>query len=166
MSTGEIRTLGAPDFSSQIEPLLKEANVKSTPNVRSSLVSTLNLVWATVQLERSAKKQRIPPRLFNSLRDSIKNTQRLLRRLEKFQLPDIDNDEWPVLNGKAIKPGKKVDVVPAGATMVAFSRQQMLDRLLREIARYNPKRRRGHQDERDKSLIVAYAGDFFSAIRP
>jgi hypothetical protein len=42
----------------------------------------------------------------------------------------------------------------------------MLDRLLRDIARYNPKRKRGHQQERDKLVIVARAGQFFRQYSP
>jgi hypothetical protein len=129
-----------PDFSPpRVLPLLKLANVKYTAEARTSLVAHLKIAWADVQLTRQAREQRIPQDLFESLNDSIKHTQRLLRRLER-NLPDIATDKWAVLNGRAITPGKMFDEVPLGATWVAFNRQQMLDRLLRDIARYNPTR--------------------------
>ena len=156
MPTAKIwRALGAPDFSPHVRQLLKLANAKYTADTRSSLVSTLNLAWAEVELTRKLQKQRIPARLFDPLNDSVKRTQKLLRRLEMDHLPDIAIDEWAVLNRRAITPGKMFDEVPPGATIVAFNRHQMLDRLLRDLARYNPKRKRGHQQERDKLIIVA-----------
>jgi hypothetical protein len=166
MPTAKILAFGAPDFSPYVRQLLKLANVKYTADTRSSLVSTLKIAWADVQLVRKLQKQRIPARLSKSLNDSIKHTQRLLRRLEKDHLPDIATDEWAILKGRAITPGKWFDEVPSGATLVIFNRQQMLDRLLRDIARYNPKRKRGHQEERDKSAIVAYAAHFFRQYSP
>jgi hypothetical protein len=166
MAIAEIRGHGAPDFLPHIGRLLSEADIKNTPDAYSDLITILDLTWSLVQLDRQAKKERIPAILFKNLNASIKNTQRLLRRLEKFQLPSIDTDKWPVLNGRAIKPGKMLDVVPAGATWVIYSRRQMLDRLLREISRYNPKRLRGHQPEPEKSLIVGYAGYFFRLYSP
>lgn len=167
MPTAKIwRALGAPDFSPHVRQLLKLANAKYTADTRSSLVSTLNLAWAEVELTRKLQKQRIPARLFDPLNDSVKRTQKLLRRLEMDHLPDIAIDEWAVLNRRAITPGKMFDEVPPGATIVAFNRHQMLDRLLRDLARYNPKRKRGHQQERDKLIIVARAGHFFRQYSP
>jgi hypothetical protein len=166
MSTAKIRTLGAPDFSPHVRQLLDLANVKYTGDTRSSLVSILNLAWADFDLERMGQKQRIPEDLFKSLNVSIKHTQKLLRRLQIDYLPDIGTDEWAVLNRRAITPGKMFDEVPRGATVVAFNRQQMLDRLLRDIGRYNPRRKRGHQQEREKFMILARAGKFFRQYSP
>ncbi len=166
MPPADIRALGAPDFSPHVRQLLKLANVKYAADSRSSLVSTLNLAWAEAALERRIQRQRIPARLFKSLNDSIKHTQRLLRRLEKDYLPDIATDEWAVLKGRAITPGKFSYVVPAGATIVAFNRQQVLDRLLWDIARYNRTRKRGHQKEEIKFVTVARAADFFRRHSP
>ena len=168
MSIPEIRTPGAPDFSPHIEGLLKEANVRITPDARSSLFSSLHLAWGDVQLERMYQKTRIPPILFRSLNKSIKETQRLLRRLEKLQLRGIDTDRCSVVDGTALTQPIVgwFDEVPPGATMVVFNRQRMLDRLLRDIARYNPKRKRGRQQERDKFIIVARAGYFFRQHSP
>ena len=168
MSIGEIRTPGAPDFSPHIERLLKEANIRNTPDARSSLFSSLHLAWGDVQLERMYQKTRIPSILYRSLNNSIKETQRLLRRLEKLQLRGIDTDRCPVVDGTALTQPIVgwFDEVPPGATMVVFNRQRMLDRLLRDIARYNPKRKRGRQQERDKFLIVARASHFFRQYSP
>ena len=47
-----------PDFSPHIERLLKEANIRNTPDARSSLFSSLHLAWGDrSQLERMYTKK-------------------------------------------------------------------------------------------------------------
>jgi hypothetical protein len=172
--TGAIRAPEAPDFAPHIDELLEKAGVTKTPNARSSLESYLHLAWADVRSERV----RAPPEDFKQLKDSIKKTQTLLRRLEKFQASsEIGCDFCPVGEGTisiAKFPqtlelprnppplGPLPERIPPGGTTAAINRKRMLDRLLREIAHtHEPRRKRGNQQERDKFLVAAHARSFF-----
>jgi hypothetical protein len=53
-----------------------------------------------------------------------------------------------------------------GSSIAAINRQRVLDRLRREIAHKKPTRKRGHQKELDKAIIVARAVSFFRRYSP
>jgi hypothetical protein len=75
----KIRALGAPDSAPHIEGLLQAAGIKSTPEAKSDLDSTLQLAWAETHSQASA-----PAELLTELEDSIKKTRQLLQRVEAF----------------------------------------------------------------------------------
>jgi hypothetical protein len=175
----KIRVPKAPDFASQIGALLEEAGVKNTPDARSDLVSILQLAWAESKLTRAS---RASPELFKQLIQNIKKTQSLLRRLERFEhTQNIGFDLCPVGDGtvqfatvQEMKHGENLELprsppplgglpeqISSNGIIVAINVQRMLDRLLREIARYKPNRKRGNQSELDKRVIVARAAYFF-----
>jgi hypothetical protein len=52
-------------------------------------------------------------------------------------------------------------VLPPEGVVAAINIQRVLDRLLREMARLKPKRKRGNQKELGKVVIVAHAASFF-----
>jgi hypothetical protein len=61
----------------------------------------------------------------------------------------------PPLNGPP-------DTIASDVTMMAMINiQRLLDRLLREIDRYAPKRKRGGQFRRDYQGVIAHAANFF-----
>jgi hypothetical protein len=164
----DIRTVGAPDFEPHIEEMLKKAGIKSTPSARSSLVSYLHLTFADTDLELSRKRgaaEFFEPRdLLEQLDDSIEETQQLLQRLEKLpHLRGISKDRCAVVGGIVdplpLKPW--FDEVPPGASIVVIDRQRILQRLRRDIARHNPKRKRGWQREPHKVIVIARAASFF-----
>src|SRR5262245_23952465 len=89
---------GAPDFDPRVDALLKIAGIQSTAAIRSALVSHLQLAWGNFQYER--KHQRQPSsKLLTQLKNSIRKTQALLTKLEKFEVwGDINFDHTAVDN--------------------------------------------------------------------
>jgi hypothetical protein len=182
MTIAQITVPGAPDFAPHLEELLEKAGLTNTPDARSTLDSNLQSAWGEYQFERESERGRAPPELFNQLESSVKKTRGLLRRLERFhRLRDIGVDICAVGEGTVDiasarefilekdlvlprnPPGLRSgpEQVPPGGTLAMISRKRMLDRLLRDIARFKRKRKQGHQRELDKAVIVAYAASFF-----
>ena len=174
----QIRAPEAPDFAPHIGALLKEASVKCTPDARSDLDSSLQLAWAESELTRVS---RASPELFKQLEYSIKKTQALLRRLERYKhTHDIIFHLCAVGDGtvqfatvqEMIEKNLELprnppplgglpEDIPSNGIIAAINVQRMLDRLLREIARYKPNRKQGNQPEPNKFVIVARAAKFF-----
>jgi hypothetical protein len=174
---------GAPDFGPHLEELLTLAAITNTYDTRGDLDSNLQQAWAANEDERRSQKQRPAPELVSQLKDSITLTQRLLARFERLHARDIHFIQAPVgedegtVNTATVRdmilgsgpslprnppPLAWLDhIVGAGA---AINTQRVLDRLLREVDRYAPKRKRGHQEERHKREIVFHAASFFDDI--
>jgi hypothetical protein len=171
---------GAPDFGPHLEELLTLAGITSTYDTRGDLDSNLQQAWATSAEERTSQQQRPAPELVRQLKSSIKQTQRLLARFERSHVRDIHFIQAPVgedegtVNTATVRdmilgsgpslprnppPLARFDhIVGAGA---AINTQRVLDRLLRELDRNAPKRKRGNQEKRDKREIVFHAASFF-----
>ena len=179
-----IRTFGAPDapdFTPHIEGLLKLAGIAGTPEARDALDWFLQQGRVDVELERQRKPA--PPELFKQLETSIKKTQMLLRSLGKF--PPTRNIEFdmgcyvgegtisvaPRQEGKGMELslprnppplGPYPELVPAGATTVAMiNRQRVLDRLMRDLEVFKPKRKLGGQRNLTHRAVIARAAHFF-----
>jgi len=170
----------APDFEAHIPELLKEGCVQENAETRYVLDRELKLAWAEGDAKRELPQQSPSAGLFKQLTDSIKKTQGLLRRLERyrqwhnigFDLCAIGegtisiNSAQELMTGGAIGlPGNPSPLgglpeVAASDTLAMINRRRVLDRLLREIAHMKPTRKRGNQKELDKSLIVARAVSF------
>jgi hypothetical protein len=124
----------------------------------------------------------VSPELCEQLTESIKKTKALLRRLERFErVHDIGFDLCPVGDGtvqfstvQEMKHGENLELprnppplgglpeqISSSGIIAAINIQRVLDRLLREIARYKPNRKQGNQPELDKRVIVARAAYFF-----
>jgi hypothetical protein len=169
----------APDFEIHIPKLLKEGDIEDSPVVRYSLGDELTLAWAEEIPQKQPEVE-----LFDQLTNSIKKTQNLLRRLEKFpQWRNVGVEFCPVgegtismMAGGAValprKPpplGSLPEWAAPGSSIAAINRQRVLDRLLREIAHKKRTRKQGHQKELHKAIIVARAVSFFrqySSVEP
>jgi hypothetical protein len=173
------RAPGAPDFTPHIEELLKLAGIAGTPDTRNALDWFLQQGWVDSELERQRGK-RAPPELFEQLETSIKKTQKLLRRLGKF--PPTRNIEFDMgcyvgegtISVASWQEGMELvlprnpppldsypEPIPTGATIAMINRQRVLDRLLRQLDVFNPKRKRGGQRNRTHRAVVARASHFF-----
>src|SRR5215469_6545513 len=175
-----IRRYGAPDFSPHVEELLKLAAIKSTPDAHDALDSHLQMAWGTNRLQ-NLRRQSAPPELFERLKTSIKKTQNLLRRLGTFPPTEviefdmqcyIEEGTITVATQKGLRHvaprdppplGSYLDPeeIPASATMATINRQRVLDRLLRDLDRSKPKRKRGGQRNTTYQAVVGFAGHFF-----
>jgi len=170
----------APDFRPYIEKLLGLAGIANTPDARDALDRCLQGAWCSSQLADLHRKS-APPELFKQLKTSIKKTQQLLRQLGAF--PPTEDIKFDMLcyleegtitvaaNGVSyVIPlrdppplGSYLDfeVIPAGATRATINRQRVLDRLLRDLDRSKPKRKRGGQRNAIYQAVVGFAGLFF-----
>jgi hypothetical protein len=196
--TTDVRVPGSPNFESKIDSLLKEGNIVVTAAARSALNSSLELAWLESDMEQEDRRA-APAALFKQLDASVRKTEGLLRRIEKYprtksigcdmcavgdgavdvataremifgkalnvkhEIPSKSEIKGGDTVGKKTKP-KKIRATQAALDdkfIVMLSRFQILARLRREIARKQPRRKRGNQPERDKSEIVAQAAWFF-----
>jgi hypothetical protein len=153
--------------------LLKLAQVKSTADARKDLGWHLETAWDT-NLLQNLRGQSAPAELFKQLENSIKKTQRLLRRLGTF--PPTGGFEFDIcyLEEGTITVGQEGRIVipigpppplgsyviPRSATMATINRQRVLDRLLRDLDRSKPKRKRGGQRNPTYEAVVALAHFF------
>jgi hypothetical protein len=174
------RLWGAPDFKSHIEELLKLADVTNTPDARDALDRCLQSAWGSSRLTY-LRDQSAPLELFKQLKTSIKKTQQLLRRLGTFPpTEDIEFDGLCYLEEGTITVATQKglvyvaprdppplrsyldpEVFPADMTMATINRQRVLDRLVRDLERSEPKRRRGGQRNPTYQAVVGFAGAFF-----
>jgi hypothetical protein len=165
----------APDFSPHLEKLLRLAGITNTPDSRDALDWHLQTAWAAIRLQ-NLRGQSAPPELFKQLENSIKKTQRLLRRLGTFPpTEDIEFDMHCYLEEGTITVaaekglvhvtprdppplGSYPELIPADSTRATINRQRVLDRLTRNLDRLKPKRKRHNPTHQD---VVACAGEFF-----
>jgi hypothetical protein len=183
-----VRVPGAPDFGPSIEKLLKVGGVTSTADARSSLDSNLQLAWVESRRREQAPKGYFT-QLEDSIEKTQRLLRRLAKfrstRDIGFDVCPV-GDGGPVGDGcpggdgmiavvtaREMVLGKPVELprnppqLPPGGDrfatdlVAAINRERVLDRLLREVARLKPKRKRGNQEERDKLVIVARAASFF-----
>jgi hypothetical protein len=172
----------APDFSPHIEELLGLAGIANTPDARDALGRCLRGAWGSSRLA-NLRGRSAPPKLFKQLKTSIKKTQQLLGRLATFPpTEDIKFDVLCYLEEGTITVARKgvsyvvplqdppplgsyldFEVIPAGATMATINRQRVLDRLVRDLERSKPKRKRGGQRNPTYQAVVGFAGCFFRA---
>jgi hypothetical protein len=135
------------------------------------------MAWGTIRLQ-NLRGQSVSPHLFKQLETSIKKTQQLLRKLGTFPpTEDIEFDMRCYLEEGTITVatqkgllhvtprdppplGSYPEFIPAGATMATINRQRVLDRLVRDLNRLNPKKKRGGQPNLTYQAVVACAGDF------
>ena len=178
-----IRTFGAPDapdFTPHIQELLELTGIAGTPDARKALDWFLQQGWVDSELERERGKP-APPELFKQLETSIKKTQKLLRRLGKF--PPTRNIEFDMacyvgegtINVATWQEGMELKLprnppplvwcypepIPFGSTIAMINRQRVLERLLRQLDVFNPKRKRGGQRNLTNRAVVARAAHFF-----
>jgi tetratricopeptide (TPR) repeat protein len=154
---------GAPDFGPHLEELLTLAGITSTYDSRGDLDSNLQQAWESNEHERRSQQQRPAPELVRQLKSSIKQTQRLLAGFERSHVRDIHFIQAPVgedegtVNTATVRemilgsgppslPRNPPPLAPldhiVGADAV-INTQRVLDRLLRELDRYAPKRKKG-----------------------
>ena len=168
----------APDFGPHIEKLLELAGIMNTLDTRRALDWYLQMAWGTVRLQ-NLRGQSASPDLFKQLETSIKKTQQLLRKLGTFPpTEDIEFDMHCYLEEGTITVatqkgllhvtprdppplGSYPELIPAGATRATINRQRVLDRLVRDLNRLKPKKKRGGQPNLTYQAVVACAGDFF-----
>jgi hypothetical protein len=134
--------------------LLKLADVTSTPDARDALVLFLQSAWATNRQE-NLRGQSAPAGLFKQLENSIKKTQRLLRRLRTF--PPTEDIEFDMFCYLATQKGFPRFV----RRNPPINRQRVLDGLMRDLDRAKQKRKRGGQRNLTHQAVVAFAGEFF-----
>ena len=170
----------APDFSHHIEKLLRLAGITNTPDTRRALDWYLQTARGTIRLQ-DLRSQSASPELFKQLETSIKKTQQLLQKLGKFPpTEDIEFDTRCYIEEGTITVATQkglvhvaprdppplgsyldLELIPTGATMVTINRQRVLDRLMRDLNRLRPKKKRGGQPNLTYQAVVACAGEFF-----
>jgi hypothetical protein len=171
----------APDFEAHIPELLKKGCVRKSAAAEAKYVldRELKLAWAEGGLKRELQQKPPSAELFKQLTNSIRRTQGLLRQLEGhpqwrnigFDLCAIGEGTISIESAQELMtegtiglprnppPLGPLPEVAASDTLAMINRRRVLDRLLREIA-HKPTRKRGNQEELDKSLIVARAVSF------
>jgi hypothetical protein len=180
-----IRAPEAPDFKGDTDELLEVGHVEETPESRASLDSYLQLAWA--EADDVLQKEQAPPNKFKQLKNHIKKTQALLKKLEGFpatrnigcglcQVGDSTVSTATVqemIFGGTLRVPRNAPPpgfsIPPNGTLAAINRHRALDSLLRDIARYEPKRKRGGQKSFVKRAIIARAAHFFrqhSSVEP
>jgi hypothetical protein len=176
----KIRRYGAPDFAPHIEELLKLAAITSTPDARDALDSHLRMAWGANRLQ-NLRGQSASPNLFKQLGKSIRKTQQLLQKLGTFApTEDIEYDISCYLEEGTITVATQkglrhvgprdppplgsylnLEKIPIDATMATINRQRVLDRLMRDLDRVKPKRKRGGKRNQVHQSVVGFAGHFF-----
>jgi hypothetical protein len=167
----------APNFEAHIPKLLEYAGIEDTSLARYWLNCELIFAWVEGDAERERQNKQPMADLSDRLSKSIKKTLRLLRQLEKFpQWQMIGFDRCATGEGtvsvrsaggtvgipKNPQPlGSFPEVVAPGGTLALINRHRVLERLQREIDYKKRNRKRGNQEEHDKSLIVTRAVSFF-----
>jgi hypothetical protein len=172
---------GAPDFALHFEELLGLVRIKSTPEVKADLDAELRLAWLYNTMER--KHQSLaPPEDIEQLKNSITDTQKYLRRLEKFgRTSDIVCHFCPVGEGtvsiatlREMKFGETLELprnppplgglpeqIPLETMMVAINIHRLLERLKREIDYTHQRKKKPYgQFRRDNQIVIAHAARF------
>jgi hypothetical protein len=178
---------GAPDFQPLIPELLATAKIKHTSVARHKLDNHLKMAWIECAMTRKNRENPAPPKLIEQLTKSITKTSQLLRRLSKqsrwrdigFDICSVDDETVTTMTVSELISGGTLDLprnppplAPTiddyrGAdTLVAINRQRMLDRLLRDLSRLKPHKKRGGQEQKEITSLIQRAHIFFREHSP
>jgi hypothetical protein len=106
---------GSPNFERHIDGLLKEGNIAVTAAAQSALNVYLKLAWLDSDMEQEEKRA-APNALFKQLDASVRKTEGLLRRIQKYPRTEVI--------------GNDICIVGDGAVDVATAREMMFGKTL------------------------------------
>ena len=112
----DIEVPGSPNFEPHINGLLKKGNIAVTAAAQSALNIHLKLAWLESDMEQEEKRA-APAALFKQLDASVRKTEGLLRRIQKYPRTEV--------------VGNDMCTVGDGAVDVATAREMIFGKTLR-----------------------------------
>jgi hypothetical protein len=94
----DIEVPGSPNFGPHIDGLLKEGNIAVTAAAQSALNSHLQLAWLDSDMEQEEKRA-APAALFKQLDASVRKTEGLLRRIQKYPRTEVIGNDMCAVAG-------------------------------------------------------------------
>jgi len=157
-----------------IDRLLRLVDVKGH-NARTALARSLELAQAAIDQAR-IERERVPPELFTQLQNHLRQTRKLLQRLEGHKYwKDVSFEDYAAGNGIAVAittrefdiniAHKQPQRLPAKGTLIAINVKEALRNVEWKIDRLR-KVTRGQPKKTDKSASVFYAKNFFAHYSP
>jgi hypothetical protein len=164
-----------PDYTPYINRLLRLANATDDHRARTALARSLERAQAIIDQAR-IERERVPPGLFEQLRNHLRQTVALLERLEEYQSwKDVSFEDYAAGNGIAVAittrefdinvAHKQPQSFPADGSLVTINVKEALRNVKYKISC----RRRvahGQPKKTDKSGSVFYAKNFFGHYSP
>jgi len=164
-------------YTPSIDSLLKVADAHA-PGARAELEQTLEIAWAPALTSKS--REQPPADLFKQTQNHLRQTIKLLERLEKYAAWGEVCCEYYVAGAGiaevattrelfekgGIEPPRHpkhyaIQELPADGRMVAVNVKEVLRSIGSKIERRQEKSTRGGQPKKDQADSVSYAKQFF-----